>query len=179
MRFFYLGSHYPIALFIICINLFCNSQAFAIQDSMVIKAENLIRQGQFNAAYQLLEPFENARAGDIDFDYVLGIAAVESKHASRGAFALERVLALNPDHKDARAEMAKAHFMLGEKEAAKAEFNAVLQQGVDLQVIQAFVPLSEMFGYVTRLRSLSQGRASYTMKFARYEPVYQSVTSSY
>ena len=133
MRFFYLGSHYPIALFIIGINLFCNSQAFAIQDSMVIKAENLIRQGQFNAAYQLLEPFENARAGDIDFDYVFGIAAVESKHASRGAFALERVLALNPDHKDARAEMAKAHFMLGEKEAAKAEFNAVLQQGVDVK----------------------------------------------
>lgn len=38
-----------------------------------------------------------------------------------------------------------------------------------VQVIHAFVPLSEMFGYVTKLRSMTQGRASYTMKFARYE----------
>lgn len=39
------------------------------------------------------------------------------------------------------------------------------------QVIQAEVPLAEMFGYATDLRSLTQGRATYTMQFARYEPV--------
>jgi len=33
------------------------------------------------------------------------------------------------------------------------------------------VPLSEMFGYATTVRSLSQGRASYSMKFAAYEKV--------
>ncbi len=38
-----------------------------------------------------------------------------------------------------------------------------------MQVIQAVTPLSEMFGYVTKLRSLSQGRAVYTMKFSHYE----------
>ncbi len=38
-------------------------------------------------------------------------------------------------------------------------------------VIQAEVPLAEMFGYATSLRSLSQGRASYTMKFLRYAAV--------
>jgi elongation factor G len=38
-----------------------------------------------------------------------------------------------------------------------------------MQVIQAVAPLSEMFGYVTKLRSLSQGRAVYTMKFSHYE----------
>jgi elongation factor G len=42
---------------------------------------------------------------------------------------------------------------------------------VDGRVIDATVPLSEMFGYATRLRSLSQGRAIYTMEFARYELV--------
>jgi elongation factor G len=41
----------------------------------------------------------------------------------------------------------------------------------DGRVIDATVPLSEMFGYATRLRSLSQGRAIYTMEFARYELV--------
>ena len=44
-----------------------------------------------------------------------------------------------------------------------------------LQIIKAYVPLSEMFGYATVLRSLSQGRASYVMQFARYEEVPRSI----
>jgi len=43
------------------------------------------------------------------------------------------------------------------------------------KVIRAHVPLSEMFGYATQLRSMSQGRASYTMQFYRYEPAPKSV----
>jgi elongation factor G len=39
----------------------------------------------------------------------------------------------------------------------------------DAQVIRASVPLSEMFGYATVMRSMSQGRAIYTMQFSRYE----------
>ena len=39
------------------------------------------------------------------------------------------------------------------------------------QVINAEVPLKEMFGYATELRSMTQGRATYTMQFAHYEPV--------
>jgi elongation factor G len=39
------------------------------------------------------------------------------------------------------------------------------------RVIKAFVPLAEMFGYATSLRSLTQGRATYTMEFERYEEV--------
>jgi elongation factor G len=39
------------------------------------------------------------------------------------------------------------------------------------QVIAARVPLANMFGYATRLRSITQGRATYTMQFAIYEPV--------
>jgi elongation factor G len=38
------------------------------------------------------------------------------------------------------------------------------------QVIKAKVPLSEMFGYVTQLRSLSSGRATSTMEFSHYSP---------
>jgi len=37
------------------------------------------------------------------------------------------------------------------------------------QIIRSTVPLSEMFGYATDLRSRTQGRASYTMHFLRYE----------
>jgi elongation factor G len=43
------------------------------------------------------------------------------------------------------------------------------------KVIRAHVPLSEMFGYATQVRSMSQGRASYTMQFLAYEPAPKNV----
>ncbi len=43
------------------------------------------------------------------------------------------------------------------------------------KVIRAKVPLGEMFGYATDLRSQTQGRASYTMQFDSYEPAPKSV----
>ena len=42
-------------------------------------------------------------------------------------------------------------------------------------VVRAFVPLANMFGYVSQLRSMSQGRASYTMQFAHYSEVPRNV----
>jgi elongation factor G len=42
-------------------------------------------------------------------------------------------------------------------------------------VIRAKVPLSEMFGYATDLRSMTQGRANYTMEFSHYAPVPKNV----
>ncbi len=45
----------------------------------------------------------------------------------------------------------------------------------DTKVIRAKVPLGEMFGYATDLRSQTQGRASYTMQFDSYEPVPKAV----
>jgi elongation factor G len=46
-----------------------------------------------------------------------------------------------------------------------------MTQRAGAQVIGASVPLSEMFGYSTTLRSLSQGRAVYTMQFSHYAEV--------
>ncbi len=43
------------------------------------------------------------------------------------------------------------------------------------QVIEARVPLATMFGYATRLRSMTQGRATYTMQFGAYEPVPKNI----
>ncbi|MGD8394304.1 MAG: elongation factor G [Candidatus Eiseniibacteriota bacterium] len=45
----------------------------------------------------------------------------------------------------------------------------------DVQIVDATVPLAKMFGYVGDLRSLSQGRAVFTMQFAHYEPVPETV----
>ena len=41
--------------------------------------------------------------------------------------------------------------------------------------VQAFVPLSEMFGYATDLRSFTQGRGSYSMQFDHYEEVPRNI----
>ena len=46
------------------------------------------------------------------------------------------------------------------------------------QVVRAEVPLAEMFGYSTDLRSMSQGRATFTMEFAAYEQVPAHVAES-
>ena len=57
-----------------------------------------------------------------------------------------------------------------------------LPQGMDEspsgKIIRAQVPLSEMFGYATDLRSMSQGRAVYSMEFAKYSEVPQSVADT-
>ncbi|TAL39238.1 MAG: elongation factor G [Spirochaetes bacterium] len=47
-----------------------------------------------------------------------------------------------------------------------------------LKVIDALVPLSEMFGYATSLRSLSQGRASHTLQFSHYDLVPKTITET-
>lgn len=55
-------------------------------------------------------------------------------------------------------------------------------QGIDnrngLRMVNARVPLAEMFGYATDLRSMTQGRATYTMQFFGYEPVPQSIAKN-
>ncbi len=48
----------------------------------------------------------------------------------------------------------------------------------ELQVISADIPLSEMFGYATELRSITQGRGTYNMEFLKYEPAPKNVTDS-
>jgi elongation factor G len=45
-----------------------------------------------------------------------------------------------------------------------------IEQRSSMQIVNSTVPLSNMFGYVTQLRSLSQGRAVYSMTFSHYEP---------
>jgi elongation factor G len=63
--------------------------------------------------------------------------------------------------------------VLGDLSARRGKIGGMTQRG-EAQVIAATVPLSEMFGYSTKLRSMSQGRAVYSMEFAHYEEVPKS-----
>ncbi len=87
----------------------------------------LINHGKAAQAYALLKPLEFNYAGDENFDYLLGIAALDSGKPDMATFALERVLAVNPNHLAARLEMARAYYQLGDFQRAHTEFTAILK----------------------------------------------------
>jgi elongation factor G len=60
--------------------------------------------------------------------------------------------------------------VLGDLSSRRGKIGGMTQRG-EAQAIEATVPLSEMFGYSTRLRSMTQGRAVYSMEFKHYEEV--------
>ncbi|MDP1717020.1 MAG: tetratricopeptide repeat protein [Burkholderiales bacterium] len=98
------------------------------QQAEMEKAEALLKAGNPAAAYTLLEPLDDKYAGDARFDYLLGIAALDSGKADKATLAFERVLAVNPNFAGARLDMARAYFHLGDLARAKTEFETVLQQ---------------------------------------------------
>ncbi|MEW6772294.1 MAG: elongation factor G, partial [Bacillota bacterium] len=64
--------------------------------------------------------------------------------------------------------------VIGDLNARRAHIEDIEVRGTS-RVIRAFVPLAEMFGYATQLRSLTQGRGTYTMQFDHYAEVPQNI----
>ena len=99
------------------------------------QANRLINDGKPGEAYDLLFKEIEANAGTPDFDLVLGVAALESRHPTQAVFAFERVLAVDPNNVRARLELARAYFEMNENEAAREEFTVMktkqLPTGVD------------------------------------------------
>lgn len=67
--------------------------------------------------------------------------------------------------------------VIGDLNSRRGKIQSMEKRG-NSQVIKAMVPLSEMFGYATDLRSKTQGRATYTMQFSHYEDVPKSIMDS-
>jgi len=66
--------------------------------------------------------------------------------------------------------------VIGDLNSRRGKISGIIPRK-DAQVVAALVPLSEMFGYATQLRSLTQGRAIYTMQFSHYDRVPESIAS--
>ncbi|MGA7596199.1 MAG: porin family protein [Gallionella sp.] len=98
------------------------------KEQMLADAEALMKAGKPELAYKLLEPFEFERSGEVRFDYLIGIAALDSGKPDKATLALERVLAEDPNYAGARIEMARAYFQLGDMQRAKTEFETVLDE---------------------------------------------------
>ena len=64
--------------------------------------------------------------------------------------------------------------IMGDLNSKRGQIGQMIDRA-NAKVIDAMVPLAEMFGYATALRSMSQGRASYTMEFDHYAEVPKSV----
>lgn len=64
----------------------------------------------------------------------------------------------------------------GDLNSKRARIEEMQDRGGGLKVIDAKVPLSEMFGYATKLRSMTEGRGTFTMEFERYEEVPRNVS---
>jgi len=91
-------------------------------------ADALLKAGKPAEAYTLLEPLEFERSGEVRFDYLLGIAALDSGKPDKATLALERVLAVDPNFAGARLDMARAYYQLGDLPRAKTEFDHVMGQ---------------------------------------------------
>jgi elongation factor G len=64
--------------------------------------------------------------------------------------------------------------VIGDLNRRRGTIQDQIERGTNIAVV-AVVPLSEMFGYIGQLRSMTSGRASYTMEFSHYEPVPRQV----
>lgn len=91
--------------------------------------ENIVR-GDAAAAYAALSARLDLYAGDPEFDYLLGIAALDTGHPGEALLALERVLLVEPDHLQARAELGRAYLAAGEHENARAAFRDVASRDI-------------------------------------------------
>lgn len=96
------------------------ARADSLSDAM-----RMLNNNDAAGAYGMLKPEERARAGDPDFDYALGLAAIDSGRPTEAVAAFERVLAVKPDHLQARAELGRAYIALNEPEAARRELATV------------------------------------------------------
>lgn len=107
--------------------LFCSNLASASEPDLA-NAGAMLKAGKAKESYSLLAPHEYEMAGNVEYDYLLGIAALDSGNPAMATLALERVLSVSPDHAGARLDLARAYFALGDIERAKTEFVAAQSQ---------------------------------------------------
>ncbi len=132
------------------------SIAFFCAHNLVLAAENappnaemdtMISAQQYQEAFELGSQNLNEWEGDPQFDFLYGLAALESGNANASVFAFERVVATSSDRllrSRARLELARAYFVTNNLTASENLFNAVLATNPPTNVrqnIQAFLQL--------------------------------------
>lgn len=105
--------------------LFSPAAMSADSSALAEKARALLSAGKAQDSYALLSKGEEEFADDVEFNYLLGISALDSGHFGAAVFAFERALALDPNHALARAELGRTMMVMGEFEGARKELAQV------------------------------------------------------
>lgn len=100
--------------------------SFSALPALLERARQLLPR-QPDAAYRLLEPLTWDYAGSRDFDFLLGVAALDSKRPAEAVIALERVLDNHPDDVAARTELVRAYLALEEQPAAEQALRQLME----------------------------------------------------
>lgn len=156
-------TYQNLARLIASIGLLCSGLAVAAELDLG-KANALLKAGKAMEGYALLAPHEYEMAGNVDYDYLLGIAALDSGKPDKATLAFERVLAVNPNFAGARLDMARAYFALADHERAKTEFGTVLGQNPPPQAratIEKYLTAIEQQGKKTQVTGYLEGSAGY------------------
>jgi len=116
------------------------SEPAPLDPGELTEASALLDADRPEEAYALLSKLETRWSGTTEFDYLFGVAALDSGKAGEAIFALERVVRSLPAFVGARMELASALYEVGEHERARQEFTALLNED----------PPEEVRGVITR-----------------------------
>ncbi len=121
-------------MFLFCLTVFSQTEtAYSSNveqrntDESVKRASDLFKSGNALKAYRLLVPLEPELAGRADFDYLLGLAALESGNPTVATLAFERLLLIQPNFAGVRIDLGRAYFEMGSYTRSRTEFNTVLK----------------------------------------------------
>jgi tetratricopeptide (TPR) repeat protein len=126
----------PVAAVVgLALSLLLSTAVAAADDARTLaaRAKSLVEARAGSQAFALLEPHEARLAGDVEFDYWLGVAAFESDHLDRAVIAFERVLVRRPDFDSARLELARTYLRMGALDVAGQEFDRLLARAPNEQ----------------------------------------------
>jgi hypothetical protein len=108
----------------------CPSLAVANTGSTKLfdEAKRLIAAMNPKQAYMLLIAEQDKLTGDLEFDYLLGVAALDSGKIDEAIIAFERVLAVQPNNAGAQLDLARAYFNAGSLDLAEGTFRKLKSQ---------------------------------------------------
>ena len=113
---------------LIIISLLPLGLAHSLDQGVLLAAQNMLNQGQSVDALDLLDPLETEYAGNKEFDYLYGLALLDTGEAPSAVFAFQRALALEPNFAGARLELARSYFDMGQMHRASREFQILQNQ---------------------------------------------------
>lgn len=106
---------------LLCLPSYAESSA----KEVIAQGKSLVLSQSYQQAYDFLKKHEGTHSGLPNFDYYLGLSALQIGKPAEAVFALERALLVDPNIPQARADLGRAYYMLGENKSAKVEFDKV------------------------------------------------------